>query len=381
MKDYYRILGLKETATAEEIHHRWIELMQRYHPDHSPDGKYDEEMAKEINEAYEVLKHSASRMGYDFERQHQRSQRTFSAWKLIVPVSVLTIILIVTVFLFNKPEAPVSLNQQPILPSPEISVPYEEPVRQVVSSEKPSKTERIMKTEKPKEEKVSSEQLKREDEVTSPRIKQEEKVAPPVPKRKAELPPPVVRSEASRSLSPRASSTESGPPRPVEKQKPTRISELSKKIPAVHSVSDSRASAKKDDRSMVAKLPPPIATEEEVKKLFDHYVERYNKKDIQGFLSLFSPKAIQNQKDALNGIRRIYENFFYQSQELRYSVEDMRVEIYQNAVEVKARYEVDQILTIDGERKIWKGRIQWMLVKEDGVLKIISINYRHDNTP
>jgi len=48
---------------------------------------------------------------------------------------------------------------------------------------------------------------------------------------------------------------------------------------------------------------------------------------------------------------------------------------------VKARYELDQILRIDGEKKIWKGRIQWMLVKEDGVLKIISLNYRHDGTP
>jgi hypothetical protein len=106
-----------------------------------------------------------------------------------------------------------------------------------------------------------------------------------------------------------------------------------------------------------------------------------NSFSLQGFLSLFSPKAIQNQKDALDGIRRIYENFFDQSQELRYLVEDMKVEIYQNAVEVKARYEVDQILKTDGARRIWKGRIQWMLVKEDGVLKIISLNYRHDSTP
>ena len=59
----------------------------------------------------------------------------------------------------------------------------------------------------------------------------------------------------------------------------------------------------------------------------------------------------------------------------------MKVEVYQNAVEVKARYEVDQISRLDGERRTWKGRIQWMLIKEDGVLRIISINYRHDNTP
>jgi hypothetical protein len=59
----------------------------------------------------------------------------------------------------------------------------------------------------------------------------------------------------------------------------------------------------------------------------------------------------------------------------------MKVEIYRNAVEVKARYELGQVLRTGGEKKIWKGQIQWMLVKEDGALKIISINYGHDLTP
>jgi curved DNA-binding protein CbpA len=370
MKDYYRILGLRETATAEEIHRRWIELMQKYHPDHSPDGKYDEEMAKKINEAYQVLKHSASRMGYDLERQHQRSQKTFSAWKLILPASVLTIILILTAFLFRRPETPVSLNQQPQSPSPKAIAQYEEPMRQVISPKEPSEVEKSVKIDREKEERSSPQQ-----------ISQAKKTAPSVAIKTAEPSLPTVRSESSSKSPATPASTELSRPRPVEKQKPASLSEYSGKIPAVHSVSDSSASAKKEDRSLAAQLPPPIGTEEEVKKLFNHYVERYNKKDIQGFLSLFSPKAIQNQKDGLEEIRRIYENFFYQSLELRYSVEDIKVEIYQNAVEVKARYEVGQILRTDGQKKIWKGRIQWMLVKEDGVLKIMSLNYRHDSTP
>ena len=370
MKDYYRILGLKETATAEEIHRRWIELMQEHHPDHSRDGKYAEEMAKKINEAYQVLKHSASRMRYDLERQHQKSQKTFSAWKLVVPVSVLTIILIFTVFIFRTPEVLVPLNQQPKLQSPKTAVPYEEPAHQVISSRETSQVERSVKIEKEKEEKASPKQ-----------ISQAKKTVPSVAAETVEPSLPIVRSESSGKSPETPAPTELSRPRPVEKQKSTSLSEYSRKIPAVHSVSDSSASTKKDDRSLVTKLPASIATEEEVKKLFNLYVDRYNKKDIQGFLSLFSPKAVQNQKDGLEEIRRIYENFFYQSLELRYSVEDMKVEIYQNAVEVKARYEVDQILRTDGEQKIWRGRIQWMLVKEDGALKIISLNYRHDGTP
>jgi curved DNA-binding protein CbpA len=370
MKDYYRILGLQESATAEEIHRRWIELMQRYHPDHSPDGKYDEEMAKKINEAYQVLKHSASRMGYDLERQHQKSQKTFSAWKLTVPVSILTIIFIFAVFIFRNREAPVSLDQQVKLSPPKTTIPYEEPTRQVIFPEEPSKVEKSVKIEKEKEEKASSQP-----------IGQMKKTAPSVATKTVEPSPPTARSESSTKPPAPPAPTGVGPARPVEKQKPTNISELSKKIPVAHSISEPSVPFKKEDPSMVSKLPPAVATEEEVRKFFSHYVERYNRKDLHGFLSLFSSKAVQNQKDGLDGIERIYENFFHQSLDLRYSMEDTRVEFYQNAVEVKARYEVDQILRADGERKIWKGRIQWMLVKEDGALKIISLNYKHDSTP
>ena len=307
MKDYYRILGLKETATAEEIHKRWIELMQKHHPDHSRDGKYDEEMAKKINEAYQVLKHSASRMGYDLEREHQGSRRTFSAWKLIVPVSVLTIFLIFTVFLFRKPETPVSLNQQPMLSSPKIAVPNEEPTNQKISSKESSGVKGNIKSEEEKGEEVSPRQI------DPPR-----KTAPSVAIKTVKPSLPPVRPESVTKSPATPAPTELSRPRPVEKQTPPKISELSKKIPAVHSVSDSSPSPKKEDRSLITKLPPPAATEEEVKKLFNDYIDRYNKKDIQGFLSVFSPKAIQNQKDEFEGIRRIYENFFYQSQELRY---------------------------------------------------------------
>jgi curved DNA-binding protein CbpA len=366
MKDYYRILGLKETATAEEIHHRWIELMQKYHPDHNLEGKHGEEMAKEINEAYQVLKHSSSRMGYDFERHHQRSMKRFSMRKLVFPASGVTIILIFALFLFKKPETPVSLNQQPELPSPKITVPYKEPAPQVVSSREPSDLERTATIEK-------------EEEVSYQSVREEKKTLPPASTKPVEASLPTVRAERSAKSAKPSASAESGRSRPVEKHRPTKISERSKKVPAAHSVTDSGASAEKVDRPLVAKLPPPVATEQEVKKLFNYYVERYNQKDIKGFLSLFSSKALQNQKDELEGIRRIYENFFHQSLELRYSVEDMKVEVYQNAVEVKARYQVDQISRIDGERKIWKGRIQWMLVKEDGALRIISLNYKHDN--
>ena len=123
-------------------------------------------------------------------------------------------------------------------------------------------------------------------------------------------------------------------------------------------------------------LPPPlIAKEEEVREFFLNYVDRYTQRDIDGFLSLFSSKAIQNQKHGIEGIKKIYGDFFNKSKELRYQIEEMKIEIYQNGVEVKARYEVDQMPMKGGDKRVWRGQIRWRLVRESGALEILSIDY------
>jgi len=126
---------------------------------------------------------------------------------------------------------------------------------------------------------------------------------------------------------------------------------------------------------------PLIATEQEVERFFENYIERYTARNIEGFLWLFSPKAVQNQKDGLPGIREVYSSLFDQSQALRFRLEDRKVEIYENVVEVKARYEVEQIVKRSEVKKVFKGRIRWVLVKEGGLLKISSVDYRNEKAP
>ena len=118
-----------------------------------------------------------------------------------------------------------------------------------------------------------------------------------------------------------------------------------------------------------------MATEEEVRQFIANYMERYNQKDIDGFLSLFSPKAIQNQRDGFDEIRKIYSNFFDESQELRYHMEDTKIEIFQNAVKARSLYEVDQIVKKSGEEKVWRGEIRWTLSRENGALRIRSLDF------
>lgn len=64
-KDYYKILGLGKSATADEIKAAFKKLAKRYHPDRNPGDKASEEKFKEISEAYEVLGDADKRRKYE----------------------------------------------------------------------------------------------------------------------------------------------------------------------------------------------------------------------------------------------------------------------------------------------------------------------------
>ncbi|MGB9406792.1 MAG: J domain-containing protein [Terracidiphilus sp.] len=64
-KDYYGTLGVKKTATAEEIRKAFRKAARRYHPDVNPGDKQAEEKFKVISEANDVLSDEKKRKIYD----------------------------------------------------------------------------------------------------------------------------------------------------------------------------------------------------------------------------------------------------------------------------------------------------------------------------
>ncbi|MBI4419009.1 MAG: molecular chaperone DnaJ [Ignavibacteriales bacterium] len=64
-RDYYEILGVGRSATADDVKKAYRKLALKYHPDRNPGNKEAEEKFKEAAEAYEVLGDPDKRQRYD----------------------------------------------------------------------------------------------------------------------------------------------------------------------------------------------------------------------------------------------------------------------------------------------------------------------------
>jgi molecular chaperone DnaJ len=64
-RDFYDILGVTKSATAEEIKKAYRKLAIKYHPDKNPDDKSAEDKFKEAAEAYEILSSPEKKQRYD----------------------------------------------------------------------------------------------------------------------------------------------------------------------------------------------------------------------------------------------------------------------------------------------------------------------------
>jgi molecular chaperone DnaJ len=91
-RDYYEVLGVSKSATAEEIKKAYRQKAIQFHPDKNPGDKASEEKFKEAAEAYEILSSPEKKQRYDqfghagmgnqggFGGQHMTMEDIFSSF-------------------------------------------------------------------------------------------------------------------------------------------------------------------------------------------------------------------------------------------------------------------------------------------------------------
>ncbi len=74
LKDYYYILGVKQSASAQEIKSAYRKLAVKFHPDKNDGDKFFEERFKDLQEAYYILSHEVKRQQYDSQLRCDKTE-------------------------------------------------------------------------------------------------------------------------------------------------------------------------------------------------------------------------------------------------------------------------------------------------------------------
>lgn len=68
IKDYYRILNVRSSATTADIKNAYRKLAMKYHPDRNPDDALAAAVFTDVAEAYGILSDEAARKQYNNDR-------------------------------------------------------------------------------------------------------------------------------------------------------------------------------------------------------------------------------------------------------------------------------------------------------------------------
>jgi hypothetical protein len=363
-KDYYKILGLEEEASLEEITARWLEFKKQFQFSPEKHNGADKQI-REINEAYRILKASVPPLDeFSLEKYlkegalARKDQIKAAKEKMIIfSSSILAICLIGGAAFFILTRSPGTVQ----LPS--------------TTQADPNRIAR-----------GSIEQTTALPPLESKTPVMIAKIAPQEPSKTAisEGAPPVPTAKES----PSASSLKTTLPVEVARVVPqepskTAVPEAARPVPAsppalkpAPPVEVAKVVPQEPSKTTAPPLPSGPPSEGEVRQFLGRYINSYNNKSIDGLISFFSPKAIQNQKDDLDKIRKIYDKFFDQMETVQYQIAINKIEPQQSSVEVKGQYQLEGVALKGSKKYNWKGQIRWVLVRENGALKILSLDYQ-----
>ena len=122
----------------------------------------------------------------------------------------------------------------------------------------------------------------------------------------------------------------------------------------------------------------PVIPEADVREVINKYIGQFKAMNYESFIALFSKEAIENRMLPYNDLAAMYYKMFGETRQLSYDVTIDTIETYTKSAFVAGRYQLIQTLKKDDGMRVYKGKIQWVLVPEDGSLKIIRLNYGNE---
>jgi hypothetical protein len=120
---------------------------------------------------------------------------------------------------------------------------------------------------------------------------------------------------------------------------------------------------------------PVVIPESEIRQAIDQYINRFKAMDLDLFMDGFSKRAVENRMLPYADMREEYDRAFKNTNQFVYFLNILGIQSYTNSAFVNGYYEIIQTTKPDNEFKVYKGNIQWELVREEGGLKILRLNH------
>jgi len=129
-----------------------------------------------------------------------------------------------------------------------------------------------------------------------------------------------------------------------------------------------------------AQTPAPVTMAEvipeaEIRQAIDKYVDRFKAMDLDLFMESYSKQAVENREFPYADIREAYDRIFKDTNQFLFYLNILGIKSFTNSAFVSGYCEITQTTKPKNEMKLYKGNVQWELVREDGVLRILRLNH------
>jgi len=124
--------------------------------------------------------------------------------------------------------------------------------------------------------------------------------------------------------------------------------------------------------------PAPMAEvipETEIRQAIDQYVDRFKAMDLDLFMEGYSKQAVENRELPYADIREAYDRIFKDTNQFLFYLDILGIQSYTNSAFVSGYCEITQTTKSKNEMKLYRGNVQWELVREEGGLKILRLNH------